>query len=106
MTPPRLNELTCPSCGHAHWIIDSDYRGIDGIMLPYERREYGCRTCGNRGSGWTLIQQSPPEFFLQPHDMYPMSQMAFDRWVSILKANFPEHPRLAQLGKTFFPRTP
>jgi hypothetical protein len=106
MTPARLNELTCPSCGHANWIIDSDYRGTDGTKLPYNQREYACRQCSNKGVGWTLIQQSPPEFFLQPHDLYPMTQKEFDRWAAILKAHFPDHPRLADLGKTFFPRTP
>ena len=106
MPPPRLNELACPSCGDQNWVMDSDYRGTDGIMLPYERREYGCRNCGNKGIGWKLIQQSPPAFFLQPHDIYPMSRGEFERWVSILKANFPDHPRLTELGKTFFPRLP
>jgi hypothetical protein len=96
----------CPSCGHTNWIIDSDYRGTDGIMLPYEQRVYSCRECGNKGIGWKLIQQSPPEFFLQPDDLYPMTQAEFDRWVAILKTHFPDHPLLTELGKTFFPRTP
>ena len=75
-------------------------------MRPYAQREYSCRKCTKKGIGWKLIQQSPPAFFLQPHDMYPMNQSEFDRWVSILKTNFPDHPRLGQLGKTFFPRLP
>jgi len=75
-------------------------------MLPYAERTYGCRHCDNRSIGWKLIQQSPPAFFLQPHEMYPMTQAEFDRWVVILKANFPNHPRLSDLGKKFFPRTP
>jgi len=45
MTPPRLNELSCPNCKQASWTIDSDYRGMDGIMLPYEQRVYSCRHC-------------------------------------------------------------
>jgi hypothetical protein len=35
-----------------------------------------------------------------------MPQNEFDRWVAILKANFPDHPRLAALGRTFFAGTP
>jgi hypothetical protein len=38
--------------------------------------------------------------------MYPMTQAAFDHWVAILKANFPDHPRLADLGTGFVPNTP
>ena len=106
MTPSRLNELTCPNCAQASWIIDSDYRGVDGIMLPYEQREYRCRKCAKSGGGWQLIQQSPPAFFLQPHEMYPMSQDEFDHWVAILRDHFPDHPCLTQLGQSFFPRLP
>ena len=106
MTPSRLNELSCPNCGHTNWIIDSDYRGTDGLILPYALREYSCSECGNTGTGWKLIRQSPPEFLLQPHDMYPMTQAEFDRWVAILKTHFPDHPLLAELGKTFYPYRP
>lgn len=106
MTPPRLNELRCPTCEQASWTIDSDYRGIDGVKLPYEQRVFSCRHCRKTGQGWNLIQQSPPAFLLQPHDMYPMTHADFDHWVAVLKANFPDHPRLADLGKGFVPRTP
>ncbi len=106
MTPARLNELSCPTCGQASWTIDSDYRGMDGVMLPYEEREYSCRLCSSTGPGWTLIRQSPPEFLLQPHDMYPMTHADFDHWVAILEANFPDHPLLADLGRRFVPHTP
>ena|SRR6185503_3015135 len=92
MTPARLNELSCPTCGQASWIIDSDYRGMDGVMLPYGQREYSCRHCSSTGPGWTLIQQSPPEFMLQPHHMYPMTNADFDHWLAILEANFPDYP--------------
>ncbi len=106
MTPARLNELSCPTCSQASWIIDSDYRGTDGVRLPYEQRVYSCRRCSNTGPGWTLMQQSPPEFLLQPHDTYPMSRADFDHWVAILSANFPDHPCLADLGRGFVPRIP
>jgi hypothetical protein len=38
MTPPRLTELECPHCQQVRWVIDSDYRGEDGVMLPYAER--------------------------------------------------------------------
>ena len=106
MTPPRLNELSCPTCKQTSWVIDSDYRGMDGVMIPYKQREYSCKRCGNASPGWTLMQQSPTAFLLQPHDMYPMTQANFDHWVTILKANFPDHPLLADLGKGFVPHIP
>ncbi len=106
MTPGRLTQIQCPECHKTSWIIDSDYRGMDGVFLPYADRLYACPGCGRSGAGWTLKRQSPPEFFLQPHDMYPMTHDAFDYWVSILRANFPDHPHLASLGRSFFPRTP
>jgi len=106
VTPPRLSEVECPNCRALAWIIDSDYRGIDGVKLPYSEREYSCRGCRRSGAGWTLKQQSPPEFLLQPHDLYPMTREAFAFWVGILRAEYTDHPRLAELGKSFYPRTP
>ncbi len=109
MTPPRLTEVECPECHKTKWIIDSDYweADLDGsIDLGYAERSYSCAGCGRVGPGWLVRQQSPPEFWLQPHDMYPMTHADFDHWVAILRANFPDHPRLAELGKSFFPRTP
>jgi hypothetical protein len=35
-----------------------------------------------------------------------MTEAEFDHWVEILKTNFPDHPRLAELGRTFYPCTP
>lgn len=106
MTPSRLAEVECPECRVSTWIIDSDYRGMDGVFLAYSDRTYSCPGCGRRGAGWAVKQQSPPEFLLQPHDMYPMTREAFAFWVAILKAGFPDHRKLAELGKTFYPRTP
>ena len=106
MTPPRLNELECPGCGSLQWEIDSDYRGTDGESEPYEERTYSCTKCGTNGVGWMLRQQSPPEFLLQPHVMYPMTQEAFDYWVDVLRTYFPDHPRLADLGVNFRPHLP
>jgi len=79
MTPPRLTEIECPECYRTKWIIDSDYRGADlagGVELGYSERSYSCSGCGRSGPGWSVKQQSPPAFLLQPHDMYPMTQAA------------------------------
>jgi hypothetical protein len=75
-------------------------------MLAYGERGYECRACRHAGPGWKVVQQSPPEFLLQPHRLYPMTQEAFDYWVAILKAHFPDHPVLSGLGTTFAPRLP
>ena len=93
-TPPRLCRLVC-SCGSAHWEIDSDFRGIDGREASYDERTYECPECGYRGPGFMLREQSPPEFFLQPHSRDPMPRSEFDDWVEVLRTNFPDHPRLA-----------
>jgi hypothetical protein len=88
------------------WVIESDYPGINGVFVPYAEREYSCTGCGSRGSGWTLTQQSPPAFLLQPHAMYPMTRADFAYWLRVLRTNFPDHPRLAEPSGSFFPRTP
>ena len=121
MTPLRLSEIGCPRCHETHWIIDSDYRGIGRPDVPYRERDYACPICGQAGSGWTVLVQSPPEFFLQPHDMYPMTKDEFDRWATILRAHFPDSPFVSRLDLPrsdddddlfvshfgrFFPRTP
>jgi hypothetical protein len=106
MTPPRLTELQCPRCQQVLWVIDSDYRGTDAVMLAYNHRRYVCAHCRHDGPGWTVGLQSPPEFLLQPHNLYPMSQEAFDYWVGILRDHFPTHPALSRLGTEFVPRLP
>ena len=107
-TPLRLNELSCPTCKQTKWIMDSDYRGRggDGVMIPYADRPYFCPVCWHYGRGWTLIQQAPTEFLLQPHDLYPMTHADFEHWVTVLRRHFPKHRRLGQLGCDFYPRTP
>jgi NAD(P)H-flavin reductase len=41
------------------------------------------------------------------HDfLYPMTKADFDHWVEVLQENFPDHPRLKELNKRFFPCTP
>jgi hypothetical protein len=98
VTPPRMVELQCPVCKHQHWVIDSDFRGESEPDIPREEREYVCPKCAHRGIGHRVLQKSPPEFFIQPHRMYPMTQSDFDRWHKILKQHFPGHPRLHDSG--------
>ena len=62
--------------------------------------------CGHDGPGWKIEQQSPPEFLLQPHDLYPMTQADFDYWICVLRTHVPAHPSLKELGTTFYPRLP
>jgi hypothetical protein len=108
-TPDRLTEIECPSCHRTKWILDSDYRGSDmmgGVERGYPQRVYTCGGCGWDDAGWLVKQQAPSTFLLQPHPMYPMTRADFDHWVAILRANFPDHPCLAELGTSFFPCTP
>ena len=97
MTPPRLTELRCPQCKSGHWILDSDYRGMGGVFVAYEERDYPCPACGYSGHSFSVLQQSPPEFLLQPHPIYPMSRRDFDHWMQVLKENFPDHPHGSEL---------
>jgi hypothetical protein len=43
-----------------------------------------------RGEGWTLLQQAPPEFLLQPHRLYPMTVDDFAYWLGLLQEHFPD----------------
>ena len=106
MTPARMVELRCPHCHASHWEIDSDYRGADlagGVELSYPERDYFCPHCKRTGPGYAVLQKSPPEFFLQPHPLYPMSENDFAYWVEILRQNFPDDPMLADVYKTWRP---
>src|SRR5215218_8287105 len=105
-TPPRLNQVECPNCHTLTWIIDADYRGRGGPDLSRQQRTYPCPACQQAGPGWTLKQQSPPEFLLQPHELYPMTQEEFDHWLGILRTHFPRHRLLADAGTTFRPFLP
>jgi hypothetical protein len=106
-TPARMVELRCPICQEVHWEIDCDYRGADmipgGIELPYPKRRYFCLHCKRTESGYAVLQKSPPEFFLQPHQLYPMNTIDFDYWLKVLQQNFPDHPMLADVHKTWYP---
>jgi hypothetical protein len=75
-TPARLTELECPNCRQLTWVMDPDFTGMrDGLLR--EQRPYRCAACGQAGPGWIVRRQSPPEFVLQPHELYPMTQDAF-----------------------------
>jgi len=103
-TPPRLVELQCPRCGVHHWEIDHDFRGMHpDAEIPYPKRTYRCPHCSVTGDGYAVGRKSPPEFFLQPHPMYPMTSKEFDEWVGVVRGHFPDHPMLAELGKTWYP---
>jgi hypothetical protein len=51
-------------------------------------------------------EQSPPEFLLQPHQLYPMTQAAFDYWTTVLQTHFPTHPLVDEVGRRFRPCLP
>ena len=112
-SPDRLSELECPGCHSKQWIIDCDFRGASlfgGVELKYPERKYTCRRCTRTGTGWTITQQAPKGFLLQPNDCYPMTQVDFDRWLLVLRSNFPEQFRLTARGRElfgpFYPSTP
>jgi hypothetical protein len=109
-TPARLVQLSCPKCVARHWEIDNDYREANlfspGDEASYEQRPYLCPACGWTGAGYAVLEKSPPEFFLQPHPLYPMSVADFDRWLAVLRANFPDNPMLQYLGTEWYPGSP
>jgi hypothetical protein len=108
MTPPILAELKCPRCSEVHWVIDHEFRGpavLGGTELGWEEREYVCPRCRYEGTGYTRGRRSPPEFFLQPHPMFPMTRVDFEYWVSVLRQHFPDDPSLGHLGTTWYPGT-
>ena len=77
-----------------------------GVDVSYGERTYTCPHCRNIGTGHIVLQKSPPEFFLQPHRMYPMKRVEFDHWVAILRQHFPDHPSLRDVNREWYPYTP
>jgi hypothetical protein len=73
------------------------------VDRDYKDREYSCPECGRTGSGHKVERKSPPEFFLQPHDMYPMNAREFQHWLTTLKEHFPDDPRLKRVGMSWYP---
>jgi hypothetical protein len=107
-TPLVLIELRCPRCREYAWVLDQASRGTDEPedQLPFSQRTYTCPWCEERNAGFSVLQTSPPEFFLQPHPMHPMSQESFDKWLDVFRTHFPGHPKLDELGTTWFPFQP
>jgi len=104
VTPPRMSELRCPACSATHWVIDSDFRFTTGEDQPYEARPYRCPECGQLQIGCEVLLQAPPEFFMQPDNMYPMSLEEFGRWLRVFVEHFPEDTdRLKRLGLDWYP---
>lgn len=103
-TPARLVRLKCPNCAAYHWVIDCDFpgEGTPWLDLPYEARTYACPHCSREGKGHQVQEKSPPEFFVQPHNMYPMDPQDFEKWVAILREHFSDHPKLADYGTKWF----
>ncbi|MFN7918115.1 MAG: hypothetical protein U0Q55_22410 [Vicinamibacterales bacterium] len=106
MTPPRMVELECPSCHRVHWTIDADFHGkwiVGESERPYEARQYNCPHCASGHIGFRVLRKAPPEFFLQPHSMYPMSVADFAFWLEICREAFPDHHKLRSLGVYWYP---
>lgn len=102
-TPERMVQLRCPCCQSLQWTIDFDYRRDLGEELSYNEREYTCPKCKKTSSGYTVLQKSPPEFFLQPHQLYPMSQKDFDHWLGIYREHFPDDPLMKRAYQDWYP---
>ena len=105
-TPPRMVEIACPRCQHLHWEIDRDFRGsalVGQRELPYHGRTYECPACHEAPTGFRVLRQSPPAFFLQPHPMYPMSTREFAHWLAIFRVQFPSDYRLGSVGVFWYP---
>jgi hypothetical protein len=105
-TPARLTEIECPHCHATKWIIDNDYRGaslVGGVELGYPERTYDCAGCGKSGPGWSVKQQAPAAFLLQPHPVHPMTTPEFARWLAVFRAQFPSDARLRSVGVSWYP---
>lgn len=105
-TPPRMVELQCPNCQYRHWEIDHDDWGSEALgrcELSYEQRTYSCPECKKARAGYRVLQKSPPEFFFQPHAMYPMTTHDFAHCLSVFRAQFPSDDRLKSVGVFWYP---
>ena len=74
-------------------------------MVKYPDRDYVCPACGHRGPSYSVKQASPPEFFLQPHDMYPMRRRDFKFWLTAMRTHLPDSEKLRDLGISWYPGT-
>src|SRR5690242_4864940 len=103
MTPARMVELRCPACRRSRWVIDHDFRFMGEPEPGYPDRLYACTRCHHEGGGYEVLQKSPPEFFLQPHPLYKMSNSDFEYWARIFVENFPDNPMRNRLYKSWSP---
>jgi hypothetical protein len=89
-------------------VIDCDFpgEGTPWLDLPYEKRSYVCPHCRCHAAGHQVQEKSPPEFFLQPHTIYPMAPQEFEKWLAILREHFSDHPMLADVGTKWYPGKP
>jgi len=74
-----------------------------GVELSYRQRTYTCSNCHQETAGHRVIRKGPPEFFLQPHPLYPMTKEDFDYWLDIFRTYFPDDPLLAKAYKEWRP---
>src|SRR5262249_10144319 len=96
--------LECPRCRATSCIYHTDHTGGpggDNYLNIGDRAGGSCSKCGPEAP-LTVKQQAPPAFFVQPHDLYPMSQEEFDYWVAVLREHHPEDRKLQDLGKTWY----
>ncbi len=108
-SPITMVQVRCPICGQASWVMDSLVRGSEMSGEPeqtFPERTYTCRECSYEGTGFLLLQAAPSTFLVQPHELYPMGRKAFRHWLEILKEQFPNHPRLEDVGREFQPNLP
>ena len=90
--------------------MDNDYHEADFSgwerFQPYEERRYRCTACGVTRTGYEVIEESPPEFVLQPHQLYPMNEADFERWLAVVRSHFPDYPLLQEVGTSWYPGPP
>jgi hypothetical protein len=104
----RLAQLECPNCHRTRWMTgpDKTTEAIGGPLWPDAGLEQYCPACGRSAPAWVVREQAPKSFLVQPNILHPMTRQDFDYWVGVLRAHFPDHPRLRQEGRVFEPATP
>jgi hypothetical protein len=98
MSIPILAELKCPRCSSTHWVLGE----LQTEETPWADQIRTCPHCLQTGPDYPAERQSPPQLFLQPSLVHPLSRGEFEEWVDILRVHFPDHPQLGELGTTWF----
>jgi hypothetical protein len=88
MTPPRFTELECYACKSSHWVLVSDYPGIDGTFVAPDSHTYTCPTCSHVGTDFMVLQQSPPQAILNMRSAF--GRLRYRRWARIARKHFPQ----------------